>query len=130
MFSNEFIAYIDNIHRQSIDKDGYKFIELFETKFMKEKKLFKSHPDGSNSYYFDMNFAQNPQDNSDTINYKYYQKYIKDIIKTFEEHGFNLLRRYIDDNICKQYSMTFSFDDEYHYDNITKIKTIRFFFRY
>jgi hypothetical protein len=23
---------------------------------MKEKKLFKSNPDGSNSYYFDINF--------------------------------------------------------------------------
>jgi len=43
MFSNEFIAHLDNIQKQNLDKGGYKFIELFETKFIQEKKLFKSH---------------------------------------------------------------------------------------
>ena len=46
--------FFNNIQKQNLDKGGYKFIELFETKFIQEKKLFKSHPDKSNSYYFDM----------------------------------------------------------------------------
>ena len=132
MFSKEFIEHLDNIQKQNLDKDGYKFIELFETKFMKEKKLFNSHPDKSNSYYFDISFSTNDsqdniQNNSDIINYIHYRKHIKDIIKKIENYGFKFVRSI--DGINLQ-NMTFNIDEEYHYDNITKIKTIRFFFRY
>jgi hypothetical protein len=126
MFSKEFISHLDNIQKQNIDKDGYKFIKLFEIKFMKEKKLFKSHSDKSNSYYFDMNFSEFPQDNPEIFNYKYYDEHIKDIIKKIEEYGF----KYVRDKNGMNLHMTFNIDDEYHYDNITNIITIRFFFRY
>jgi hypothetical protein len=130
MFSNEFIAYLDNIQKQNLDKDGYKFIELFETKFIQEKKLFKSHPDKSNSYYFDMIFSmifsEFPQDNPEIINIINYQNHIKDIIKKIEEYEF----KYVRDKNGMNSRMTFNIDEKYHYDNITKIITIRFFFRY
>jgi hypothetical protein len=126
MFSKEFILHLDNIQKQNIDKDGYKFIELFETKFIQEKKLFKSHPDKSNSYYFDMIFSEFPQDNLEIINIINYINYIKDIIKKIEEYGF----KYVRDKNDMNSHMTFNIDEEYHYDNITNIKTIRFFFRY
>jgi len=126
MFSNEFIKELQKIKSQNIS-DGNKFIELFENKFMKEKKLFKSYPDGSNSYYFDINFfdTDNTLNNLDIIKYEYFEKYIKDIIKQMEDHGFKLVRTM--DGINSK-RMTFNIDEEYHYDNITN--TIRFFFRF
>lgn len=134
MFSKEFIEHLDNIQKQNLDKDGYKFIELFETKFMKEKKSFESHPDKSNSYYFDISFSSNDsqyniQNNSDIINYIHYQKHIRDIIKKIENYGFKFVFVSSIDGMNLK-NMTFNIDEEYHYDNITKLKTIRFFFRY
>lgn len=129
MFSNEFIKELQKIQSQNIGKNGYKFIEVFENKFMKEKKLFKSYPDGSNSYYFDIIFCDtdNTLNNLDIIKYEYFQKYIRDIIKQMEDHGFKLVQT-IDGINSKR--MTFNIDEEFHYDNITNIKTIRFFFRF
>ena len=129
MFSNDFIKELQKIQSQSIGDDGYKFIEIFENKFMKEKKLFKSYPDGSNSYYFDINFCDidNTLNNLDIIKYEYFEKYIKDIIKQMEEHGFEVVRTI---NGINSNRMTFNIDEEYHYDNITDIVTVRFFFRF
>lgn len=44
-----------------------------------------------------------------------------------EDHGFKLVQT-IDGINSKR--MTFNIDEEYHYDNITNIKTIRYFFRF
>ena len=129
MFSNEFIKELQKIQSQNIGENGYKFIEIFENKFMKEKNLFKSYPDGSNSYYFDINFCDtdNTLNILDIIKYEYFEKYIKDIIKQMEDHGFKFVRTMDSINSNR---MTFNIDEEYHYDNITNIKTIRFFFRF
>jgi hypothetical protein len=133
MFSNEFIAHLDNIQKQNLDKGGYKFIELFETKFIQEKKLFKSHPDKSNSYYFDMIFSEFPQDNPEIINYKYFETHIKDICTKFEEYGFTFVRN--KDGMESHMTFCINEDDnynieEYSDDYIPNIKTIRFFFRF
>jgi len=127
MFSNEFIKELQKIQSQGIG-DGYKFIEIFENKFMKEKKIFKSYSDGSISHYFDINFCDT-DDTHDSLNIKYehYQKYIRDIIKKMEEYGFKFVRSIDGINSNR---MTFNIDEEYHYDNITNIVTIRFFFRF
>jgi len=125
MFSNEFIKELQKIQSQDID-DGYKFIEIFENKFMKEKKIFKSYSDGSISYYFDMIFSTDTHD-SLNIKYKHYRKYIRDIIKKMEEYGFKFTRSIEGKN---SNHMTFCIEEEYHYANITNIVTIRFFFRF
>ena len=128
MFSNEFIKELQKIQSQNIGENGYKFIEIFENTFMKEKNLFKSYPDGSNSYYFDINFCgdHGTPDKPDIIKHIYYRKYIKDIIKQMEDHGFKFVQK--GGGLSDR--MTFNIDEEYHYDNITKIVTIRFFFRF
>jgi len=128
MFSNEFIKELQKIQSQGIG-DGYKFIEIFENKFMKEKKLLISYSDGSNSYYFDINFCDTDDtlNNLDIIKYGHYEKYIKDISKKMEEYGFKFVRSRDGINSNR---MTFNIDEEYHYDNITNIVTIRFFFRF
>lgn len=128
MFSNEFIKELQKIQSQSIGNDGYKFIEIFENKFMEEKKLFKSYPDGSNSYYFDITFSTDT-DTHDSLNMtiKHYGKRIKDIIKKMEDHGFKFVKEI---NHNKSNLMEFCIDEEFHYDNITNIQTIRFFFRF
>lgn len=126
MFSNDFIKELQKIQKESIGDDGYKFIKLFETKFIQEKKIYKTNCDKSNSYYFDMIFSEFSQDNPEIINYIYYKKHIRDIIKKFEEYGFRYVRTI--DGVNSH--MTFNIKENYHYDNITKIKTIRFFFTY
>jgi hypothetical protein len=122
MFSGEFNKYLENIQKESLE-DEDNFIELFETKFMNDKKIFKINSDLSKSYYFDMKFSEFPPlDDGEIIKYKYFQEHGPDIVKKMNEYNFKM-----DRELSRK--MTFNFHDE-HNDNITNVKTIRFFFRF